>query len=215
LLAIRLTELDRGLGAQRLELSSRQTAMDAALAGQRQVELDIETARAQHVIASDAFSKTQAAYYAVQGEIARLEQALAHARELRERELRDLAQARVELSSVLVTVEHDSHALAEIDRDAGLRQPRAAEAEAAAMACYRPAVPWTPGRSSGIRSIWTSRSSSRLARLNRPGWSTSKLTRRGWIGSCSRSKGSACRFPWWISRPDWPRRTGCRQTPSS
>jgi chromosome segregation protein len=137
LLAIRLTELDCGLGAQRLELSSRQTAMDAALAGQRQVELDIETARAQHVVASDAFSRTQADYYAVQGEIARLEQALAHARELRERELRDLAQARVELSSVLVTVEHDGHTLAEIDRGIAGFEPglaAAREAQAAAMA---------------------------------------------------------------------------------
>ncbi len=136
-LAIRLTELDRGLSAQRLELSSRQTAMDAALAGQRQVELDIETARAQHVEASDAFSRTQAEYYAVQGEIARLEQALAHARELRERELRDLAQARVELSSVLVAVEQDSQALAEIDGGIAGFEPglaAAREAEAAALA---------------------------------------------------------------------------------
>jgi chromosome segregation protein len=136
LLAIRLSSLDRGLVAQRLELSARQTAMDAALAGQRQVELDIETARARHVVASDAFAKTQADYYAVQGEIARLEQALAHARELRERELRDLAQARVELSSVLVAVEQDSHALAQIDHGIAGFEPglaAAREAEAAAM----------------------------------------------------------------------------------
>lgn len=135
LLAIRLTELDSGLGAQRTDLSSRQTTMEGTLAGQRQVERDIETARAQHVVASDAFSTTQAAYYAVQGEIARLEQALAHARELRERELRDLAQARGELSSVLVAVEKDGLALADIDRgiagfEPGLAAARAAEAEA-------------------------------------------------------------------------------------
>ncbi|MDP2325881.1 MAG: chromosome segregation protein SMC [Gammaproteobacteria bacterium] len=138
LLVIRLSELDRGLGSQRLELSSRQTAMDAALAGQRQVELDIETARAEHVVASDAFSATQAAYYAVQGEIARLEQTLAHARELRERELRDLAQTRTELSTVLVAVEHDNNTLAEIDRGIAGFEPglaAAREAEAAANAC--------------------------------------------------------------------------------
>jgi len=140
LLAIRLTQLDRGLGNQRLELSSLQTAMEAALAGQRQVELSIETARAQHIVASEAFSTTQAGYYAVQGEIARLEQTLAHAREMRERELRDLAQARAELTSVLVAVEHDSQTLAEIDRGIAGFEPglaAAREAEVAAMAALQ------------------------------------------------------------------------------
>jgi chromosome segregation protein len=137
LLAMRLAELDRGLGAHRHDLSARQTAMDAALAGQRQVELDIETARAEHVVASDAFAVTQAAYYAVQGEIARLEQALAHARELRDRELRDLAQARTELSAVLVEVERDAQLLTEIETgiagfEPGLAAARGAEAAAIA-----------------------------------------------------------------------------------
>jgi chromosome segregation protein len=104
LVAMRLAELERGLATHRSDLSGRQTAMEAALAGQRQVELDIETARAEHLVASDAFAVTQASYYAVQGEIARLEQTLAHARELRERELRDLEQARAELVNVLAMV---------------------------------------------------------------------------------------------------------------
>ncbi len=137
LLAIRLAELDSGLAAQRLDLSASQTAMDAALAGQRQVELDIERDRAEHLVASDAFAITQATYYAVQGEIARLEQTLAHARELRERALRDLAQARTELSSVVAEVERDGQVLADIERaiagfEPGLASAR--EAEAVALA---------------------------------------------------------------------------------
>ncbi|MEO8444076.1 MAG: chromosome segregation protein SMC [Gammaproteobacteria bacterium] len=138
LLAMRLAELDRGLGEQRQELSSRQTAMEAALAGQRQMELDIETARAEHQVASDAFATIQATYYAVQGEIARLEQALAHARELRDRELRDLAQARAELSTVVADLERDSHLLQEIDTgiagfEPGLAAARQVEVEAMAQ----------------------------------------------------------------------------------
>ena len=137
LLAIRLAELDSGLAAQRVDLSSSQTAMDAALAGQRQVELDIERDRAEHLVASDAFAITQATYYAVQGEIARLEQTLAHARELRERALRDLAQARSELSAVAAEVERDGQVLADIERviagyEPGLASAR--EAEAVALA---------------------------------------------------------------------------------
>ncbi len=137
LLAIRLAELDSGLATQRVELSSRQTAMDAALAGQRQVELDIERDRAEHLIASDAFGSTQATYYAVQGEIARLEQTLAHARELRERALRDLAQARTELLTVVAEVERDSQTFSAIERGMAGFEPglaSAREAEAAALA---------------------------------------------------------------------------------
>ena len=135
LLAIRLTEIERGLSEQRRDLSLGQTAMEASLAGQRQVELDIETARSEHMVSSDAFASTQAAYYAVQGEIARLEQALAHARELRERELRDLAEARADLASVLAEVERDTTALAEIGSGiAGFEPGLAAARETEALA---------------------------------------------------------------------------------
>lgn len=137
LVAMRLAELERGLAAHRADLSGRQTAMDAALASQRQVELDVETARAEHLVASDAFAVTQASYYAVQGEIARLEQTLAHARELRERELRDLDQARAGLANVLAEVERDRQALADIELGIAGFEPglaAAREAEAAAVA---------------------------------------------------------------------------------
>ena len=137
LLAVRLSELERGLTAQRIELSSSQTTMDATLAGQRQVELDIERDRAGHLVSSDSFSATQATYYAVQGEIGRLEQALAHARELRERAVRDLAQTRAELSSIAAEVERDGQVLTEIERGmAGFEPGLAAgrELEAAALA---------------------------------------------------------------------------------
>ena len=137
LLAVRLSELERGLTAQRIELSSSQTTMDATLAGQRQVELDIERDRAEHLVSSDSFSATQATYYAVQGEIGRLEQALAHARELRERAVRDLAQTRAELSSIAAEVERDGQVLTEIERGmAGFEPGLAAgrELEAAALA---------------------------------------------------------------------------------
>ena len=140
LLAVRLAELERGLTAQRVDLSSGQTAMDAALAGQRQVELDIERDRAEHLVASDAFAATQATYYAVQGEIGRLEQALAHARELRERAARDLAQTGAELSLIAADVERDGQALTELELGiAGFEPDLAAgrELEAAAIAALQ------------------------------------------------------------------------------
>ena len=136
LLAIRLTELEQGLATQRQDLVARQTAMEAELATLRQVEREIETARGEHVTASEAFATMQASYYAVQGEIARLEQALAHARELREREAQDLERTREEVAAVLLDVERDSQALAVIDAGIAGFEPglaAARDAEAAAL----------------------------------------------------------------------------------
>ena len=134
LVAMRLAELDRDLTARRAGLGGRQTSLEAALAGQREIERDIETARGEHLVASDAFAATQAGYYAVQGEIARLEQTLAHAREMRARELRDLEQARDQLASVLAEVERDRLALADIEQGIAGIEPRLAAARAAEAA---------------------------------------------------------------------------------
>lgn len=135
LLAIRLAELEHGLTTQRQDLATRQTAMEAELATLRQVEREIESSRGEHVTASEAFAAMQASYYAVQGEIARLEQAMAHARELREREARELERIREELAVVLQDVDRDGQALAEMDAgiagfEPGLAAARASEASA-------------------------------------------------------------------------------------
>lgn len=132
LLAIRLTEIDQRLGRQRHELGSRQTGMEALLADQRQVEADIERARARHAEASDRFAEVQATYYAVQGEIARLEQALSHGRELRDRQSRDLEQARAELAGLTREMDEDHAALAALGEGLADFEPRLAAARQAA-----------------------------------------------------------------------------------
>ncbi|MBL8224526.1 MAG: chromosome segregation protein SMC [Chromatiales bacterium] len=111
LLAIRLGEIDRLLAADRLDLGSQQTELEAIVAGQRQAEADIERARAAHVEASDAFTTAQAAYYALQSEISRLEQALAHGRELRDRQQQDLDSSTIQLDAMTAEIERDQAAL--------------------------------------------------------------------------------------------------------
>ncbi|MCC5793342.1 MAG: chromosome segregation protein SMC [Chromatiales bacterium] len=111
MLAMRLRDLDQGLDVHRLALLNRQTAMDAALAEQRQTEAAIEQARSRHVEATDAFNAAQARFYGVQSEISRLEQAIAHHRENRERQGRDLEQARLSLSEVERQDAHDQEVL--------------------------------------------------------------------------------------------------------
>jgi chromosome segregation protein len=111
LLAIRLGEIDRALAADRLDLGNQQTEFEAIVAGQRQAEADIERARAAHLLASDAFTAAQAAYYALQSEISRLEQTLAHGRELRDRRQQDLDTSTAQLEAMTVEIDRDRASL--------------------------------------------------------------------------------------------------------
>ena len=124
LLSMRLNELDQGLGTQRGELSSRQTELEAVIAAQRQVEADIERARARHVEVSDRFTAVQATYYSVQGEIARLEQTIAHTRESRERQLKELTDARSGMDAINAEVERDTAVVARLDTELAEFSPR-------------------------------------------------------------------------------------------
>jgi chromosome segregation protein len=93
LLALRLHELDLRAGEANAKLAERETALQAVVAGQRKIEADIERARVTQGERSDAFNAVQARFYRAGSEIARLEQSIEHAQELRERQRHDLEQA--------------------------------------------------------------------------------------------------------------------------
>jgi len=92
-LALRTKDLDDRGGEAKSRLSERKTALEAAIAKQRSLEASLEDTRVRQSERSDAFNEVQGRYYKVGGEIARLEQSIEHARELRERQERDLEQA--------------------------------------------------------------------------------------------------------------------------
>ena len=92
LLALRLREVETESGARQAILNERDTALQAALAGQRQVEAAIERERQQHAAQSEVLSEVQGRYYQVGAEISRTEQAIEHAREIRSRQRQELEQ---------------------------------------------------------------------------------------------------------------------------
>ncbi|MFN2301229.1 MAG: chromosome segregation protein SMC [Gammaproteobacteria bacterium] len=93
LLALRWRALDAGLAERRKAISERETALEAAIADQRKAEATIEHAREGHTEANDAFNAVQGRFYAVGAEIARAEQGIQHAKEMRQKQQQDLAQA--------------------------------------------------------------------------------------------------------------------------
>jgi len=136
LLALRLREVETESGARQAILNERDTALQAALAEQRSVEAAIERSRAEHDARAEVLSEVQGRYYQVGAEISRTEQAIEHAREIRNRQRQELEQI------VQGTLEANTHrardreqavaleaALAELGP--GLETARAAEQAAA------------------------------------------------------------------------------------
>jgi chromosome segregation protein len=114
-LAIRLLDLQCDLEKQNLELSQAQTRLEAEVSGQRGIEAKIEQAREVHTAITDGFNKAQGNYYAVQAEISKLEQSIAHHRETRDRQNEDLAQAETQLVDAIGELDKDRAQLEELD----------------------------------------------------------------------------------------------------
>ncbi|HNP63000.1 MAG TPA: chromosome segregation protein SMC [Woeseiaceae bacterium] len=93
LLALRTRELDERGNKAGAKLAECKTGLEASIAKQRSLEASLEATRVRQTESTDVFNKVQGRYYKVGSEIARLEQSIEHARELRERQQQDLEQA--------------------------------------------------------------------------------------------------------------------------
>ncbi len=132
LLALRTKDLDDKAARANATLSERKTKLEAAIAAQRKVEAGIEEARVQQAERADAFNLVQGRYYKVGSEIARLEQSIDHARELRERQEKDLRQAIIGAKEIVEHIDKDQDAIAELELTLnelvpGLEQARLSE----------------------------------------------------------------------------------------
>ena len=133
LLALRLTELELRESAQISSVTERDTELQAAIARQREVEAAIEKTRQAHVEDSDQLNEVQGRYYKVGAEIARLEQAIQHARELKQRQEQDLVQVETGLAELMSHISKDEAQIRDLTNSLdelgpGLEAARAAEA---------------------------------------------------------------------------------------
>lgn len=93
LLALRAKDLDDRGSEAGTRLAARKTSLEAAIAKQRSLEASLEDTRVRQTERTDEFNTVQGRYYKVGSDIARLEQSIEHAGELRERQQQDLEQA--------------------------------------------------------------------------------------------------------------------------
>ena len=116
LLALRLKDLNADAQKQKAAFGDLETALQAAIAGQRSAEADIEKHRQQRTEASDAFNEVQSEYYRVGADIARLEQSVQHRRELRQRQERELEEADGNLREIDDHINRDEQELSALVR---------------------------------------------------------------------------------------------------
>jgi chromosome segregation protein len=115
LLALRTNELDEGANTADRLLADRKTQLEAAIAKQRKQEASVESTRVRQSECSDSFNKVQGRYYKVGSEIARLEQSIEHAHELRERQTKDLEQAQQGATEILDHIDKDQTEIAQLE----------------------------------------------------------------------------------------------------
>jgi chromosome segregation protein len=143
--ALEYRGLDARLSTLREGLSQEETRLQQLIAEQREAEREIETGRVRREAAVEALNKAQAESYEVGGTLARVEQQIAHQRELGERlqRARDEAQAALaelgehirnddaRLQSLTAAIAESEPELARLQGDDGVRQDALRDAETA------------------------------------------------------------------------------------
>jgi chromosome segregation protein len=132
LLALRTRDLDDRGAATKRRLEERKTALEAVIAKQRSLEASLEETRVRQGERTDEFNEVQGRYYKVGGEIARLEQSIEHAHELRERREQDLEQAVQGAREIADHIDQDESEIAQLELTLselvpGLEQARQSE----------------------------------------------------------------------------------------
>ena len=115
LLALRTSHLDDQANVAERELADRKTKLEAVVASQRKLEAAIEEGRDKQAERNDAFNEVQGRFYKVGSEIARLEQSIEHAHELRERQSKDLEQAIQGAREIREHIDKDQSEIAQLE----------------------------------------------------------------------------------------------------
>jgi chromosome segregation protein len=130
LLALRLRDLDERAASSDSVLAEKETALEAMIAAQRSIEAKIEDARVRQSDRSDEFNEVQGRYYKAGSEIARIEQTIEHAHELRERQQNDLDQAIQGAAEINEHIDKDESEIAQLELTLNELVPGLEEAKA-------------------------------------------------------------------------------------
>ncbi|MBM4220162.1 MAG: chromosome segregation protein SMC [Gammaproteobacteria bacterium] len=123
LLALRIRDLDTDIAGRHALVGQRESETQAAIAALRAAEAAVERARSRHMECSDALTAVQGRYYQAGADATRTEQAIQHARELKQRQRADLGRVMAEHAESSALVARDGEQLAELARFLELADP--------------------------------------------------------------------------------------------
>jgi chromosome segregation protein len=112
--ALEYRALDARLQRMREKMSQEETALERLVAGQREAERRIEEERARREQAVEALNRVQAEGYEVGGRLARIEQQIAHQKEMSQRLQRARDEAQTALAELGVHISGDEGRLGEL-----------------------------------------------------------------------------------------------------
>jgi chromosome segregation protein len=122
--ALEYRGLDAKLSALREGLSHEETRLQQLIAEQREAEREIETGRVRREEAMEALNKAQAEGYEVGGNLARIEQQIAHQREMAQRLERARDEAQAALAEIGQHIEGDQARLQVLQEAMADAEPR-------------------------------------------------------------------------------------------
>ena len=122
--ALEFRVLDAQLQALREGLSQEETRLQQIIAEQHEAEREIELGRARRESAAEALNKAQAEGYEVGGALARIEQQIAHQRDLGQRLQRARDEAQQALSEIGLHIETDQTRLDALRMQIADAEPR-------------------------------------------------------------------------------------------
>ncbi|MCG8435631.1 MAG: chromosome segregation protein SMC [Gammaproteobacteria bacterium] len=123
LLALRWQALDQEVVEKDREIAEQQNKLEAAIAEQRAIENRIEQTREQHTEANDGFNEVQGRYYGVGADIARIEQGIQHAKELRGRQEKDLRETEEAWQDIQEHIKRDRDQVQQVEHNLREMEP--------------------------------------------------------------------------------------------
>jgi chromosome segregation protein len=123
LLALRLQALDLEAQVRDAAMAGCDTAMHAQVADLRELEAHIERLRADQAGKADALSLIQARFYEAGAEVARTEQNIEHARQMRQRQQSDLEQVQAQGADLGSVMQRDRSQLDSLAQELAVMAP--------------------------------------------------------------------------------------------
>ncbi|MCW8855783.1 MAG: chromosome segregation protein SMC [Kangiella sp.] len=117
LAAIRWQTFNSKIEALDDAIQKMETEVEAKMADQRHADSEIEKSRELHIELTDAHSEVQGRFYGIGADIARLEQAIEHARQQKSQLLEDKAQVQSSLDKLREQLRFDESKLEELMTD--------------------------------------------------------------------------------------------------